>query len=164
VLRVSIIGKQGRQAAVAGLMLSAAAALAIGTGVYLLDRNWSSVLFLAPVADWQTGSAGFFGRLGHSLPSLTHAYAFAVLIIVALRPRRRARELGALSWLIVACGLEGLQTATTGTPFVPGNGFLLAGWFSQFMMNGRFDVADIAATAAGVLAAYLATSVLETQQ
>lgn len=150
---------QGRRTAVHRLLLSAVAALAAGTAVYLLDRDWSSVLFLAPFAGWQDGTAGLFGRIGLSLPSLAHAYAFAVLIILALRPWRHARQAGALAWLAVACGLEFTQASGA-----PADGLPLAGWLSQFVINGRFDVADIVATAAGVLAAYLATSVLETQQ
>jgi len=156
-------GRQDRQAAAAVLLVSAALALVLGTAVYLLDRSWSSVLFLAPLAGWQQGSMGLFGRIADSLPSLTHAYAFALLVIVALWPWRRARLAGALSWLVVACGLECLQAPAFRALLAPADR-ASGGPFLDFMMNGRFDAVDIAATAAGVLAAYAVSSVLEKQQ
>ena len=123
--------------------------------------------FMAPLAGWQPGSIGLFGWLGDSLPSLTHAYAFALLVIVALGPWRWARLAGALSWLLVACSLECLQSPAFRAIFAPvhsASANLAAGGpFFDFMMNGRFDAVDIAATVAGVLAAYAVSSVLEKQ-
>jgi len=159
---------RNRRTAASALLVSAVLAFVIGTGVYFLDRSWSSVLFLAPLADWQPGSIGLFGQFGNSLPSLAHAYAFALLVIVALGPWRWARPAGALSWLLVACGLECLQSPAFRATFAPvysvSANLADGGPFFDFMMNGRFDAVDLAATVAGVLAAYAVSSVLETQQ
>ena len=84
------------------LVVSAAFAVVAGSAVYLLDRSWGSVPFLAPFEAWQTDRLGLFGALGYSLPSFLHAYAFALLLILALMPSRAARWLGPLAWLVVA--------------------------------------------------------------
>lgn len=156
---------RNRRTAASALMVSAVLAFAIGTGVYLFDRSWSSVLFLAPLAGWQSGSIGLFGGIGESLPSLTHAYAFALLVIVVLGPWRWARLVGALTWLLFACGLECLQSPAFRAIFAPVHSASASladgGPFIDFMINGRFDAVDIAATVAGVLAAYTVSSVLE---
>lgn len=144
---------------------SAVFAVFVGTAVYLLDRSWSSVLFLAPFDAWQPDRVGLFGALGYSLPSLMHAYTFALLLILALMPSRAARWLGPLAWLVVAAGLELLQadaakafivehfSTTAGTP--------VAGTFYRYAFYGNFDVADLVATAIGVFAAWLTSFVLE---
>lgn len=147
------------------LQVSALIALLIGSTVYLLDRDWATTLFLAPLSEWQPPPTVSFGWLGYRLPSLLHSYAFALLLILVLRPARHARLLGALSWLAIATSLECLQAnnlrslfadgigAVAGVPFV--NSFL------SYIVNGHFDAADLLATALGVLLAYLASSVPE---
>ncbi|MBT8132620.1 MAG: hypothetical protein KJO35_10155 [Gammaproteobacteria bacterium] len=136
-----------------------------GTTVYLLDRNWATALFLVPFSAWQPELHVSFGFVGGSLPSLCHAYVFSLLIILALWPAKYARRAGALSWLLIAAALECLQADAIYDPVAVG-----AGWFAgnpiadgvlAYMMNGRFDTADLAATALGVAAAFVATSFLE---
>ena len=147
------------------LLLSAAAAVAAGTSVYLFDRDWSAVQFLAPFAEWQPDVSGQFGSIGDVLPSLTHAYAFALLIMLALWPAKRARQVGAFAWLLTALGLESLQSrfvqeAVAGSSLrigaLPGGDNSVA-----YILNGRFDALDLLAAALGVCLAYLASSVLE---
>ncbi|MEE4163541.1 MAG: hypothetical protein V2I25_13630 [Woeseiaceae bacterium] len=145
----------------------AVAALAAGTAVYVLDRDWASVLFLAPLGAWQPGRIGLFGGLAYTLPAFLHAYAFALLLILALMPSRAGRWLGALAWLLLASGLEVLQSgvvktfvaehfnALAGTPF--------AGAFYGYITFGRFDAADLVATVLGVFTAWLTSFALEKQ-
>jgi hypothetical protein len=140
-------------------------ALFIGTSVYLLERDWASTLFLAPFSDWQPAVRISFGRLGDSLPSFLHAYAFALLLILVLGPARHARLLGALSWLAVATGLECLQADITHSLFANGTGAVAAlpfvNSFQTYIVNGHFDAADLLASGLGVLLAYVASSVPE---
>ena len=140
-------------------------ALLAGSAVYVLDRPWASAMFLAPLAAWQPESSVSFGWAGNSLPSLFHAYAFSLLIILALRPARHARLAGAVSWLLVATGLECLQAGAVQRLIEDGPGAIAAVPFADsfhlYIVNGRFDGIDLLATWLGVAIAYLASSVLE---
>ena len=147
------------------LLLSAGLAIALGTGVYLFDRDWGGVLFLAPFAGWQPLHGGLFGVLGGALPSLTHAYAFSVLIILALWPTAHARRAGAAAWLPAALALECLQTAAA-KEAVAGlaarvDGLPMGNSAIAYIVNGRFDANDLLAATLGVSIAYAASSVLE---
>jgi hypothetical protein len=158
-------GRLGGLAARSFLPASVIFAFFAGTSVYLLDRDWASTLFLAPVSAWQPDLDISFGFLSSSLPSLCHAYAFALLIILALPPSRYARAVGALAWLIVASALECLQADVIAERVASGAGSFagnpVADGFIAYTMNGHFDVADLAATALGVSAAFVATSIKE---
>lgn len=151
----------GREA----LIASAIVVFLIGTAVYVLGRDWTTTLFLAPLSAWQPDLRVSFGFLGANLPSLCHAYTFTLLIILALWPARHARLAGAFTWVFVAAGLECLQAEALSDLVAIGSsrfaGNPLADGFLAYTMNGRFDVADLAATALGVLAAFVATSILE---
>mgnify|MGYP001822977558 CR=1 FL=1 len=147
------------------LVGSAIVVFLTGTAVYLLGRDWTTTLFLTPVSAWQPEFHVSFGFLGASLPSLCHAYAFTLLIILALWPARHARLAGAFSWLLVASALECLQAEAISDVVAAGTGWFagnpLVDGVLAYMMNGHFDVADLAATAVGVAAAFVATSILE---
>jgi len=149
------------------LFASAIAALVAGTAVYVLDRDWASVLFLAPFADWQAGRVGLFGGLAYTLPAFLHAYAFSLLLILALMPSRAARWLGSVAWLFLASGLEALQSAVVkafvAEHFVAVAGMPFAGAFYGYITFGRFDVADLVATALGVFTAWFTSFALEKQ-
>lgn len=163
--RAIACGRPGDLAARILLPASGFLALIAGAAVYLLDRDWNTALFLAPVSAWQPDPVVSLGLAGLSLPSFCHAYAFALLIILALRPARHARLTGTLSWLIVASALECLQADVIARRVADGIGSYagnpLADGFLAYTMNGRFDVADLMAAAAGVSAAFVATSILE---
>ncbi len=158
-------GRLGSLAARSLLPASGLLALFTGAAVYLVDRDWTTALFLAPVSAWQPDLGVSLGSFGLSLPSLCHAYAFTLLIILALRPARHARLTGALAWLTVASALECLQADPIAERIASGVGLLagnpVADGFLAYMLNGHFDLADLAATALGVLAAFVATSTLE---
>jgi len=89
---------------------SAMASLLLGVGVYLIGRDWGSVLFLQPFAALQPSWNIAAMPAGAWLPSLLHAYGFALLIILMLRPHPRAPVYGASGWLLIAALLEWLQS------------------------------------------------------
>jgi hypothetical protein len=141
-------------------------ALLLGTGVYLLDRDWASTLFLAPVAGYQPGASGLFGSLGQVLPSFLHAYAFSLLLILALGCARYARQIGALTWFAFAAGLEVLQAEYfhplfSGPARQPAVSTVISS-MQSYVVNGHFDWNDLVASGLGCLAAFAIASVLET--
>jgi len=143
-------------------------ALVLATAVYIFDREWSSVRFLAPLAAWQPGMGGWFGPLGNTLPSFLHAYAFALLVILALRPYRHAATVGALGWLTVAGTLELLQIDSF-REYCDGVAGSLTGlyWFNgagSCLVSGIFDAGDLWATVLGCLTAWAASRFLELRQ
>lgn len=140
-------------------------ALVLGTCVYLLDRDWATALFLAPLAGFQGEQVGLFGSAGYVLPAFCHAYAFSLLLILALGRSRRVRNSGALAWFAVAAGLELLQSPPIAALLRP-----LAVWypdspalgsFVMYAQNGRFDPYDLAAAGLGCVAAWFLASVPE---
>jgi len=148
-----------------GLALSALFALLLGIGVYLVARQWDSVWFLAPISSWQPQAFGWLGHAADVMPSLLHAYAFTMLLILALQPYRHARATGALVWLIVATSMELLQAETFSFLFAgptdqPSELFLLE-TIKAYFLNGHFDEGDLWATAYGCIAAYIVTAALE---
>jgi hypothetical protein len=149
----------------AALSISAVLALAAGTSVYLFDRDWGSALFLAPFIDLQGGHSGLFGALGGNLPSLFHAYAFALLLIMLLGRTPYARHVGASLWFSIAAGLECLQAARIealiGGYAAPHTGATILGNIQAYITNGHFDPGDLLAAGLGCVAAYGVSSVLE---
>lgn len=147
------------------LGLTAAAALLLGLGIYVLDRDWSTTLFLAPFADAQWQRLGLFGEAGQVLPSFLHAYAIAVLLVLTLRPWPRSRGWLCAGWFAIAAALEFLQAnavttlvfAQSGTPI----DHALFKTLALYALQGHFDIADLCATALGCMTAYVATTTLE---
>lgn len=144
---------------------SALLALLLGTSVYLLDRDWAGVQFLAPFAAFQGEQGDLFGTLGHVLPSLCHAYAFSLLLILALGQTRRARLFGALAWFAVAAGLEALQSVRISVlltgPIGPYADLPVLGSIVNYAANGHFDPGDLLAAGLGCVAACLVASAQE---
>lgn len=145
--------------------LSALFALLLGAGVYLLDRDWDSVRLLAPLSDLQPQAFGWFGSPGYMLPSLLHAYAFTVLLILALGPYRHARAAGTLVWFTVAATMELLQ-ADGFDPLFEGSTAQLSGPFwiegmRAYFLNGYFDAGDLWGTALGCVTACVVTAAVE---
>lgn len=146
---------------------SALLALLIGTCVYLVDRDWATVQFLAPFAALQGEQANLFGALGQVLPAACHAYAFTLLLILALGCSRRARVLGTFGWFLLAAALEVLQAERVSAAL----SWLAAllpesqGFSSiiNYAVNGRFDPGDLLAAALGCAAAFLVVSVPEAE-
>ena len=147
------------------LPASALLALLVGTSGYLLDRDWATVQFLVPFAGLQGEQANLFGSVGNVLPAFCHAYAFSLLLILALGRTRRARLVGPLVWFAVAACLEILQaepiaglflSSTAPQPDSPVLGSLIS-----YSVNGRFDPGDLLAAGLGCVIALLAVSVAE---
>ena len=146
---------------------SAFLALLVGTSVYLVDRDWATVQFLAPFAALQGQRANLFGVLGQVLPAVCHAYAFTLLLILVIGRTRRARVLGACGWFVLAAGLEVLQAEWMSTPLNHLAALLpeSQGFSSiiNYAVNGRFDPGDLLAAAFGCAAAFLVASVAEAE-
>ena len=147
------------------LAASAVVFLVLGTCVYLLDRDWATARFLAPLAGLQGEPAGLFGSAGLVLPAFCHAYAFSLLLILALGRTRRACIVGAFAWFAVAAGLEFLQS-----PSISARLQTLAAWYtdspalgsiSMYAVNGHFDPYDLAAAGLGCVAAWFVASLPE---
>lgn len=147
------------------LPASALLALLLGTSVYLLDRDWATARFLAPFAALQGEPANLFGFLGNVLPAFCHAYAFSLLLILALGRTRRACLVGPLTWFAVAAGLEILQAEWISASFVslaaPHPDSPVLGGFFSYAVNGCFDPGDLLAAGLGCVFASFATSVAE---
>ena len=143
------------------LTITAVAALLLGAAVYVLDRDWASSMFLEPLADYQWQRSAVFGVFGRFLPALTHAYAFSVLIIVALWPWPRTRLWACLLWFTIASSLEWLQSGD-------GNAWLFAldrqpddrslmAYLERYTFHGTFDIGDLLASGVGCLLALAIT-------
>ena len=134
-------------------------ALLLGTSVYLFDRPWSSTIFLSGLVEFEPARYPIFGAWGGSLPSLLHAVAFSLLLIVALRPTARGCLGVCCSWFTIAAGLELLQAnpiaayLATRLDLLPDTR-LLAG-LRAYMLQGHFDLIDLIATALGCGAALI---------
>jgi|GEM_PF-2281132 len=146
-----------------GLIISAVAALLLGTAVYLLDRDWASAMFLEPFVDYQLSRSTIFGALGGFLPSLLHAYAIPVLIMVALSPWPWTRPWVCLLWFIMASLFEWLQSDASGALFLAADGQLgdipLLVYLKRYSVQGQFDYIDLVATGVGSLTALAVTTV-----
>ena len=154
-----------RQTLLAG---SALAALTLGIAVYLLDRDWHTVLFLAPLADFQPGRYDLFGSLGGVLPSFLHAYAISMLLAVALSPWPGSRLPACAAWFGVAGLLELLQAAASGPGGLlphpgPAAGAALPEFIRGYAVSGRFDAADLWTTALGCAVTYSVVGILRTR-
>ncbi len=147
------------------LPASALLALLVGTSVYLLDRDWATVQFLLPFAGLQGEQSNLFGLMGNVLPAFCHAYAFSLLLILALGRTRRACLVGPLVWFAVAAGLEILQAEPIAGLFlssaVPQPDSPVLGSLIGYSVNGRFDPGDLLAAGLGCVIASLAASVAE---
>ena len=149
----------------AGLIISAVAALLLGSAVYLLDRDWADTMLLTPFITYQWTTFAAFGDFGGFLPSLLHAYAIPVLIIAALRPWPWTRPWVCLLWFTIALILEWLQSDVVGTWFVAweklDGAWPLMAYLKRYSLQGTFDYLDLLATGIGSLTALTVTIVNE---
>lgn len=149
------------------LLSSAFLALLVGTSVYLLDRDWATVQFLAPFVRLQGEPANLFGVQGNSLPAFCHAYAFSLLLILALGRTRRACLVGPLAWFAIAAGLEILQAGYASSLLVslvgPQPDSPLVSSLSSYALHGCFDPGDLIAAGFGCVVASFAASVPENE-
>ena len=148
-----------------GLIVTAVAALLLGTAVYVLDRNWANSISLGIFVEYQWPRSAMFGALGGFLPALLHAYAISVLIIVALWPWPRTRIMGCLLWFTIASTLELLQSGVGDAWLTslerPLGDLALVGYLKSYAIHGRFDSLDLLATGGGCLTALAVITAVE---
>ncbi|MDH3760031.1 MAG: hypothetical protein OEU50_03555 [Gammaproteobacteria bacterium] len=134
--------------------------LAPGLAVYLFDRPADRVYF---VPDWWqpgTGGALFFGPLGASLPSFTHAVFFILITAVILAPWHFRILPICLLWFCFDSLFELAQHNAVAQRIAE----IVPAWFQDvvllentraFLVAGTFDPRDILAIAMGSLVAYV---------
>ncbi len=138
-----------------------AAAIALLTGllIYIVDRQ-ADVYLLPGAIALTTTLPPLFGSLGAHLPSFLHVYAFTLLTVACLPPRRALALPVCVAWLAIECFFEAGQHASLATFYVS----LVPAWFdgmpfleasAGFFLDGHFDSLDILAAALGALAAWL---------
>jgi hypothetical protein len=147
-------------AAMLALAVTAGLTLALGAGVYLLDRPAGSA-WLIPSA-WQAQTPGpWFGRVGLWLPSFAHAFAFSVLTALLLPRRLGFAAAGCLTWALIDTLAECGQHAAASVPLASALEALLgnsavAMQVGRYFTQGSFAAADVAAGLAGSAVAFAA--------
>jgi hypothetical protein len=127
--------------------------------VYLADRDPARAL-LMPILPGLAGLAGplSLGAAGAWLPSAAHTAAFSLFTAAALPARLAWRGGACAAWFFINAAFEAGQHPA----FRDSLGAAIqqhlgpAAWsqaLARYFVNGRFDVADIAAAAAGAAAA-----------
>lgn len=157
-----------RRATVARLQAAlAAVALAVGAAVYLLDRGGDVGFVPAALAE-RLSVHRVFGLLGGSLPSFTHAFAFALLTAAVLRPWPALARLGCAVWVLIDAVFELAQIHAVGGVLgaaigrsANGPAAAVLAPLGAYLASGTFDVLDLAAIAAGGAAAYLVVAASE---
>jgi hypothetical protein len=119
-------------------------ALLLGAGLYWVARPaWASHLPGSAHGLWSLALPGW-------LPSLLHAFAFALLLALAAFPHRRWMVGGCLGWLALSLAFEVGQHARVALRLRD-----LPEPLSGYFLRGTFDVADLGATVAGVALAWV---------
>ena len=135
--------------------------LVLGTLVYVLDRPSSSAPFFSTVSMAHL-LPSLFGRVGDSLPTFAHVFAFALVTTACLGGGRRIARLACLAWFGIDTAFEVGQHSSIADRLVS----FIPGWFEQlpilehadaYFVLGTFDAWDLASIAAGAAAAYLIT-------
>lgn len=130
--------------------------LAVGMLVYMADRDPVHALLFPTFAALQSGPV--FGALGAWLPSFVHPFAFSLFTAAALPARTGWRLAACAAWGVVDVGFEVGQHPDVGARLAEwlqpdGSASRLAQALSNYFVRGTFDVADIAASILGAIAA-----------
>lgn len=145
----------------------ATVAMAIGVLVYVVDRPASQVYLLPSALSFTSTPGIFVGAIDASLPSFLHVYAFSLLTAAVTTTRAPATIAGA--W----CATELLFELGQHPAIAPAIAAAMPAWFSAipllenigpYFVRGTFDPADISATIAGALIAYLTIIFTRTQK
>ncbi len=139
--------------------LYAGAVLALGAGVYLLARDWSTVYLLQGLAAaGPDGPLVDAGRWGGSLPSFAHVFAFSLLTALLLGGGAGRTGLACAFWAVVDGLFELGQLpalALAATPLTDRlAGLPVLGNLGPYLQRGQFDVLDLLAIAAGAAGAW----------
>ena len=135
--------------------------LALGTLVYLVDRAPHETYFVSESRvdiSLHDTLPGLFGRIGASLPTFTHVFAFIMITAGLINCRRRGYLVIAFSWFIIDAAFEiGQKYKDAAVRWVPS-------WFSgipflenteNYFQNGTFDWIDMATIFLGAITAYI---------
>jgi len=133
--------------------------LFVGTLVYVLDRSSASVPFFSVVSLADT-LPPVFGRMGESLPTFAHVFAFSLLTAAWLGGGERAGLLACLGWFGVDTALEAgqhPQIAEGLVQFIPDSfeGFPILNQADGYFVSGTFDAWDLISIAVGAATAYV---------
>jgi hypothetical protein len=142
-------------------------ALAVGVLVYLTDRDPSRAALIPAVTAW--AGTHRFGPLGGWLPSFAHPFAFSLFTAALALPRARPAYWACGMWWAVNVAFEAAQAPELGAAAAEamqrGLGRTwLANALSNYVLQGTFDVADLAATTAGAAAAALVLHLLHLRE
>ena len=133
--------------------------LVLGTLVYVLDRPADSVPFFSGI-NMAHVFPEVFGRIGESLPTFTHVFAFSLLSAAWFGGSRRIGLAACLVWFAVDAAFEIAQQAWIAQQL----GEFIPTWFDSlpilnranaYFISGTFDTGDLISIALGATAAYL---------
>lgn len=140
---------------------AAAAVLAAGILVYLLDRPGSAVYFVPnawSTSDWMPS---VFGEVGQYLPTFSHTFAFILFTTAVIGRHRRAAIIACVGWLVVDSFFEIAQIDALAEKLVQ---HVVPHWFfdwpildtvATYFLLGRFDPIDLVSIFVACVAAYL---------
>ena len=137
------------------LVAMAALGFALGFVVYATDRG-GQAQWLPEALAW-TGIA-LFGAAGRWLPSLVHTFSFSLLAAAAWPIPSRMSYVACGVWWATNVVFEFAQLAPLNFAIASDIDGLFGSWwlphaFSNYLVNGTFDFADIFAASAGAMAA-----------
>jgi hypothetical protein len=134
--------------------------LITGTLVYIIDRSPEHTYFIYQTSfnlSLYDSLPGIFGSIGDSLPSFVHAFSFILITAGLIATHKNTLLPICLFWFVIDSLFEFGQVLIDSANAIPA-------WFSRvpflentenYFINGTFDWNDMAATAFGVLIAYL---------
>ena len=130
----------------------AVAALVLGTSIYLIDRAPGHAMLIPHLGS--AGATPMFGAMGAWLPSFLHPLAFALLTAAVLPAASPWRYGGCALWGAINVLFEmGQHAALKGAWLVAVDIGAMPSALARYFIRGTFDTADLAAAAAGALAA-----------
>jgi len=134
--------------------------LITGSLVYIIDRSPEHTYFIYQTSfnlSLYGSLPGMFGSIGDNLPSFVHAFSFILITAGLIATQKHTILLICLFWFVIDSLFEFGQVLIDSATTVPS-------WFAgipflenteNYFTNGIFDWNDVAATAIGVIVAYL---------
>ena len=141
-------------------ILIGAAALIVGTLVYLVDRHPDQTYFVSNSAvdiSLYNILPNLFGPIGNSLPAFIHVFAFILITAGLLACRKKGFFIICLSWFVVDAAFEVSQKFKSLAAVIPD-------WFAgipflesteNYIFHGTFDYLDMAGILLGASVAYI---------